>query len=76
MERSMWGNTWPTRALDCQTAMTTSAVSTLTRGASDIVQALQALTYNINAGKGLQGVLESNLGPRGSMKMYELFELK
>jgi T-complex protein 1 subunit zeta len=47
----------------------TSAVSTLTRGASDIVQALQALTYNINAGKGLQGVLESNLGPRGSMKM-------
>ncbi len=65
----MWENTWPTRALDCQTAMTTSAVSTLTRGASDIVQALQALTYNINAGKGLQGVLESNLGPRGSMKM-------
>jgi len=49
--------------------MTTSAVSTLTRGQSDIVQSLQALTYNINAGKGLQGVLESNLGPRGSMKM-------
>jgi hypothetical protein len=55
--------------------MTTSAVSTLTRGQADIVQSLQALTYNINAGKGLQSVLESNLGPRGSMKMCDLFSL-
>lgn len=30
----------------------------------------QALALNINAGKGLQNVLKSNLGPRGTMKMY------
>lgn len=46
-----------------------SAISMLTRGQSDIISALQALTYNINAAKGLQGVLETNLGPRGTMKM-------
>jgi len=46
-----------------------SAVQTLTRGQSDLVLSLQALTYNINAAKGLQDVLASNLGPRGTMKM-------
>jgi len=35
----------------------------------------QALALNINAGKGLQNVLKSNLGPRGTMKMYKNFSL-
>lgn len=47
----------------------TSAVSMLTRGQADVVASLQALTMNISAAKGLQGVLASNLGPRGTMKM-------
>lgn len=29
----------------------------------------QALMMNINASRGLQGVLQSNLGPKGTMKM-------
>lgn len=45
------------------------SVASLTRGQSDLIQSLQALTYNINAAKGLQDVLSSNLGPRGTMKM-------
>lgn len=30
----------------------------------------QALAVNINAAQGLQNVLKSNLGPRGTLKMY------
>ena len=29
----------------------------------------QALMININSARGLQGVLQSNLGPKGTMKM-------
>lgn len=32
----------------------------------------EALKVNISAGEGLQEVLKSNLGPRGTIKMYEL----
>jgi hypothetical protein len=30
----------------------------------------QALAVNINASQGLQNVLKSNLGPKGTLKMY------
>ena len=33
------------------------------------VRKVQALTLNITAAKGLQDVLRSNLGPRGTLKM-------
>lgn len=37
---------------------------------SEAARKLTALLININAAKGLQNVLQSNLGPRGTMKMY------
>ena len=33
-------------------------------------RSVQALVMNIGAAKGLQNVLKSNLGPRGTIKMY------
>jgi len=36
---------------------------------TESVRQFQALAMNINAGKGLQKVLQSNLGPRGTLKM-------
>mmetsp|Transcript_29241 Transcript_29241/g.41034 ORF Transcript_29241/g.41034 Transcript_29241/m.41034 type:complete len:536 (+) Transcript_29241:30-1637(+) len=37
--------------------------------AADVIGQKHALTMNINAAKGLQNVLKTNLGPRGTMKM-------
>ena len=37
---------------------------------AEVVRAAQALALNTNAAKGLQDVLRSNLGPKGTMKMY------
>jgi len=37
---------------------------------SDVTRKNQALSVNISAGKGLQEVLKSNLGPKGTLKMY------
>jgi T-complex protein 1 subunit zeta len=36
---------------------------------ADIIGKAQALQMNINAAKGLQNVLKTNLGPRGTLKM-------
>ena len=36
---------------------------------ADILRRSQALAVNINAAKGLQEVLKTNLGPKGTMKM-------
>lgn len=36
---------------------------------AEVAKAAQALAVNINAAKGLQDVLKSNLGPKGTMKM-------
>ncbi|KAF8821781.1 putative TCP-1 chaperonin [Cardiosporidium cionae] len=36
---------------------------------SDVLRTLTALSANVSAAKGLQDVLKSNLGPRGTMKM-------
>lgn len=36
---------------------------------AEVARAGQALAINIAAAKGLQDVLKSNLGPKGTMKM-------
>ena len=36
---------------------------------ADVIKKAQALGVNINAGKGLQEVLKTNLGPKGTIKM-------
>ena len=38
---------------------------------AEVARAAQALGINISAAKGLQDVLRSNLGPKGTMKMYD-----
>jgi T-complex protein 1 subunit zeta len=45
-----------------------SAITTLNPKA-EVARAAQALAVNIAAAKGLQDVLRSNLGPKGTMKM-------
>ncbi len=36
---------------------------------AEVARAAQALELNISAARGLQSVLSSNLGPKGTMKM-------
>jgi T-complex protein 1 subunit zeta len=36
---------------------------------AEVARAAQALSINISAAKGLQDVLKTNLGPKGTMKM-------
>lgn len=36
---------------------------------AEVARAAQALQVNISAARGLQDVLRTNLGPRGTMKM-------
>ncbi len=45
-----------------------SAISVLNPKA-EIARASHALAINISAAKGLQEILKSNLGPKGTMKM-------
>ena len=37
---------------------------------NELARKLHALLFNITAAKGLQGIVSSNLGPRGTLKMY------
>lgn len=37
---------------------------------ADVVRRGQALLININAAIGLQAVVKTNLGPKGTLKMY------
>jgi len=37
---------------------------------AEVLNKSAALHMNINAAKGLQDVLKSNLGPKGTIKMY------
>ena len=46
-----------------------SAITTLNPKAESARQA-QALAINISAARGLAEVLKTNLGPKGTMKMY------
>lgn len=36
---------------------------------AEVLRKFQALAMNINAAKGLQEVMKSNLGPKGTIKM-------
>lgn len=45
-----------------------SAISVVNPKA-EVARAAQALQINISAAKGLQEVLKTNLGPKGTMKM-------
>ena len=40
---------------------------------ADVARRNLALQVNINAAMGLQNVLKSNLGPRGTLKMYTTY---
>mmetsp|Transcript_5410 Transcript_5410/g.16069 ORF Transcript_5410/g.16069 Transcript_5410/m.16069 type:complete len:535 (-) Transcript_5410:198-1802(-) len=42
---------------------------TIVNSKADVLKASQALAVNLNAAKGLQEVMKSNLGPRGTLKM-------
>lgn len=37
---------------------------------AEFARAAQALAVNISAAKGIQEVMRTNLGPKGTMKMY------
>lgn len=37
---------------------------------NEVTRKLAALAFNINAGKSLANILATNLGPRGTLKMY------
>lgn len=37
---------------------------------AEALKKIQALAMNINAAMGLQDVMKSNLGPKGTLKMY------
>jgi len=45
------------------------AMVTVVNSKADVLKASQALAVNLNAAKGLQEVMKSNLGPRGTLKM-------
>lgn len=48
-----------------------SAISLLNPKA-EVARAAQSLAINISAAKGLQDVMKSNLGPKGTVKMWVL----
>ncbi len=52
-----------------------SAITTLNPKAESARQA-QALAINISAARGLAEILKTNLGPKGTMKMYVRQNLK
>jgi len=37
---------------------------------ADVARRAQALQITVNAAQGLQNVIKSNLGPKGTLKMY------
>ncbi len=37
---------------------------------AEVLKKVQALAMNINAAMGLQDIMKSNLGPKGTLKMY------
>ena len=40
---------------------------------AEVLKKAMALAMNINAAKGVQEVMQSNLGPKGTLKMFDLF---
>lgn len=49
-------------------AVTMAAIKTLNPKA-EVARAAQALSINISGARGIQDVLRTNLGPKGTMKM-------
>lgn len=43
---------------------------------AEVLKKIQALAMNINAAMGLQEVMKSNLGPKGTLKMYHSFNVQ
>ena len=43
---------------------------------AEVLKKIQALAMNINAAMGLQDVMKSNLGPKGTLKMYSIFKFR
>jgi len=62
------GRVLPCSACSLFTAFNMAAVKVLNPKA-EVARAAQALAVNISAAQGLQDVLRSNLGPKGTMKM-------
>jgi hypothetical protein len=56
----------------CHPSSTSSTMSSLKllNPNADIARSVQALSMAISASGGLQSVLKSNLGPKGTIKMY------
>lgn len=50
-----------------------SAAIQLANPKAEVARRGQALQLNINAAAGLQEVLRTNLGPKGTLKMYVFF---
>lgn len=42
---------------------------------AELARKAHALAFNISAAKSLQEIMKSNLGPRGTVKMYGFFVL-
>lgn len=42
---------------------------------AEFARAAQALAVNISAARGIQDVMKTNLGPKGTMKMWVIFNL-
>ena len=38
---------------------------------AEVLKKVQALAMNINAAMGLQDIMKTNLGPKGTLKMFE-----
>lgn len=39
---------------------------------AEVLKKIQALAMNINAAMGLQDIMKTNLGPKGTLKMFKL----
>ena len=37
---------------------------------AEVLKTIQALAMNINAAMGLQDIMKTNLGPKGTLKMF------
>lgn len=46
---------------------------TLLNPKAEFARAAQALAVNVTAAKGIQDIMKTNLGPRGTMKMYVFY---
>ena len=57
---------------ECQISLNSAMASAVQQAnpTADVVRRGQALLININAAIGLQSVVKTNLGPKGTLKMY------